>query len=100
MNNLFSQDDMNLSVNFDYIICINTLIDHLKKPLGFSENMLNTAEKVEFVNTCLVIDSLIKISKKKINFLKPSLLAVITIVSFAYTRKDAVKIIPIACLKD
>ena len=50
----------------------------------------------------LRLDKLIKdkIRAKKINFPKPSLLAVITITRFAYTRKDGVKIIPITCLKD
>lgn len=66
------------------------------------EFKLGTKEIDKGAKNLLKLKSIIMNKKEKgeTHVLEPSFLAVITASDFAYTRKDGVKVIPIACLKD
>ena len=66
------------------------------------EFKLGTREIDKGAKNLLKLQDIIKnkIKEGKTHIPEPSFLAIITGSDFAYTRKDGVKVIPIACLKD
>jgi len=69
---------------------------------GLVEFKLGDREEEKGAKNLLKIAKIIekKRSEKQTNIPEPSFLAIITGGKFAYTRKDGVKVIPIACLKN
>ncbi|MBE6488868.1 MAG: ATP-binding protein [Methanosphaera stadtmanae] len=69
---------------------------------GFVEFKLGDREEEKGAKNLLKIAKIIekKRSEKQTNIPEPSFLAIVTGGKFAYTRKDGVKVIPIACLKN